>query len=106
MASLLGLLEIYSTGDLQMSGFFSFQTPFGRSFSFVSIDQSCYKGLAHSPTIHTADWPFDCALIGFYLRPVYYYYDELGRLSRKEIGDGPDNIGATLPASTATVPPA
>ena len=32
-------------------------------------------------------------LDGDYLRPVYYTYDELGRLSRKEMGDGPDNIG-------------
>ena len=32
-------------------------------------------------------------LDGNALRPVYYTYDELGRLSRKEIGDGPDNIG-------------
>jgi len=33
-------------------------------------------------------------LDGDALRPVYYTYDELGRLSRKEIGDGPDNIGS------------
>ena len=32
-------------------------------------------------------------LDGNYLLPVYYNYDELGRLSRKEIGDGPDNFG-------------
>ena len=32
-------------------------------------------------------------LDGDYLRDVFYYYDDLGRLSRKEIGDGPDNIG-------------
>ena len=33
------------------------------------------------------------SLDGDVLRPVYYVYDELGRLSRKTIGDGPDYVG-------------
>ena len=32
-------------------------------------------------------------LDGQSLRPVYYIYDELGRVSRRIIGDGPDNTG-------------
>ena len=32
-------------------------------------------------------------LDGNYLLPVCYTYDELGRLSRKEMGDGPEHIG-------------
>ena len=33
------------------------------------------------------------SLEGQILSPVYCFYDELGRLIRKEIGDGPDNVG-------------